>query len=154
MKSLCCSPSVLNPVIVFTLICIKEREKGKGKKKSCCRSFILFLFFLLLLRFWGTNRLFSKWLWTFLLTLVLQFFTQWVLNSQPTIHLELTRGRVANWARAHWHFFFPLQNHKICLSLLQGLEVVQAGTYCCPSRMYRKWSSHYCSFWAYRWTSW
>ena len=33
MKSLCCRPSVLNPVIVFTLICIKEREKGKGKKK-------------------------------------------------------------------------------------------------------------------------
>ena len=42
MKSLCSGSSVLNPVIVFTLICIKEREKWKGKKKSCCILFCSF----------------------------------------------------------------------------------------------------------------
>ena len=45
MKSLCSSPSVVNPMIVFTLICIKEREKRKGKKKKAAVD-LLFCFVL------------------------------------------------------------------------------------------------------------
>lgn len=54
---------------------------------------------------------------------MLQFCTQWVLNSQPTIHLELTRGRVANWARAHWHFFFLFKTIKYAYLCYRDLKL-------------------------------
>ena len=131
----------------------RERKMKRKKKKSCCRSFILFCSFFScsgseILTFCvlnGYELSCLPWCCNFSPN------GSWIHNPQFTLNLQGEELPIE--LELIGIFFFPFQNHKICLSLLQGLEVVQAGTYCCPSRMYRKWSSHYCSFWAYRWTS-
>ena len=124
MKSLCSGSSVLNHVIVFTLICIKDREKWKGKKKkSCCILFCSFfscsgsevLTFCVLN---GYELSCLPWCCNFAPNGSGIHNPQFTLNLQgEELPIELEFIGI---------FCFPFQNHKICLSF-------DTGTWSCAS---------------------